>query len=178
MVQLKGRPGYYAQRAVPLDLQQRLGKKLWRKKAGNTLSEARLFLVAFLAETEALIQQHRGQLSPHDRERLLLRGKPPEEVFQSDYWGGSPEEARELADLPPVVPETVDQIIERATRLKSPATGTIREWRNAFDHFTNFTGSIYPLSATKADAIGFRDHLLSKSKISTKKKIIRFTQGH
>ena len=61
MVELKGRPGYSAQRAVPTDLQQRLGKKLWRQKAGNTVSEARLFLAAFLSETEESIKTLRQE---------------------------------------------------------------------------------------------------------------------
>ena len=62
-----GRSGLYFQRAVPKDLWDVLGKKVWSFKAGDTLSEARRALPLFLEKTDALIRLHSTQLSPENQ---------------------------------------------------------------------------------------------------------------
>jgi len=179
LITLRGRPGFYAQRAVPKDLQARLGIKLWRKKAGNSISEARRFLPSFLSWTEELIEQDKLAPKVLSREEyiLLARGRPVDEIVE--YWPEIDwEDVEEVSKLPPVPLSRTEEIIEKAVLLKKPASGTVREWNNCFALFNTFTGYVYPLSATKEDAVRFRDHLLTNYKISTTKKIIRFLSGH
>lgn len=185
LVSLKGRSGLYAQRAVPKDLQSRLGTKLWRKKAGNTLPEARRFLVGFLAETEALIAQCRGEslgeAKPirltREQELLHARGRSTDELFE--FWPSIPVDQIEAVSKLPAVPLlTAEEMIAKAITLKKPAAGTIREWTNCFKHFTTITGNKFPLSATKEEAILVRDELLATQKASTTKKIIRYLRSH
>ena len=179
LVTLKGRPGFYAQRAVPKDLQARLGIRLWRKKAGNSISEARRFLPGFLSWTEEIINQdsHRPKSLSREEDRLLARGRSIDEI--TEYWPSiDHEEVEQFSKLPPVPLLKTDEIIRKAELLKKPASGTVREWHNCFSLFNKFTGYAYPLSATKEDAVRFRDHLLANYKISTTKKIIRFLSGH
>jgi hypothetical protein len=86
LVKLSGRSGLYAQRAVPKNLHARLGTKLWRKKAGNTLSEARRFLPGFLAWTEELMNAARREPKKLTLEEdlLLARGRTVDEIIE--YW--------------------------------------------------------------------------------------------
>lgn len=184
LVTLKGRSGFYAQRAVPKELQSQLGTKLWRRKAGNTLSEARRFLAGFLAETEALIESCKQQRLPEQAIRLtrqedllLARGRAPQELH--DLWPQiEPQDIERVSKLPAVPLLTAEQLIEKATLLKQPARGTIREWENCFKLFTEHTGLTYPLAASKEDAVGFRDALLTTHKASTTRKVIRFLRAH
>lgn len=179
LIQLKGRSGYYAQRAVPKHLQARLGTKLWRKKAGNSLSEARRFLPGFLAWTEEQITATRSEHRVLTREEdlLLARGRPINEILS--YWPQiDHDDVEAVSKMPPVQLVTVDEIISKSVALKKPAKGTIKEWNNSFKLFTDFTGSPYPLSATRNDAQQFRDHLIDTYKVSTAKKVIRFLSGH
>lgn len=87
-------------------------------------------------------------------------------------------EAEHLSSLPPVPLLTAKEIILKASNLKRPAEGTIREWTNCFALFTDFLGSDYPLAASKEDAIRFRDQLLKTKKASTVKKVIRYLRSH
>jgi integrase len=179
LVTLRGRPGFYAQRAVPKALQARLGIKLWRKKAGNSISEARRFLPGFLSWTEEVINHDnpRPKSLSLEEDRLLARGRSIEEI--NEYWPSiDHEDVEETSKLPPVPLLRTEEIIEKAELLKKPASGTVREWNNCFALFNTFTGYVYPLSATKEDAVRFRDHLLTNYKISSTKKIIRFLSGH
>ena len=178
LVTLKGRSGFYAQRAVPKDLQARFGK-LWRKKAGNTVSEARRFLPGFLAWTEEQIATERQgpKVLTREEHNLLARGRPIDEILE--YWPLIDwEEVEEISKMPPVPLITTEEIIDKARRLKNPAVGTVREWTNCFALFTEFTNLQYPLSATKEHAINFRDHLLKEKKSTTVKKIVRYLRSH
>lgn len=180
LVTLKGRSGLYAQRAVPKHLQTRLGTKLWRKKAGNTLTEARRFLPGFLAWTE---EQIRG-LHPanperltKEEDRLLARGRQTNEILE--FWPSIEwDEVEMVPNLPPVPLLTSEDLIKKAKAIKSPASGTVREWQNCFYLFTQFSKYKYPLSATREDAGRLRDHLLTTKKPSTVKKIIRYLRSH
>jgi site-specific recombinase XerD len=179
LVTLSGRSGLYAQRAVPKNLQARLGTKLWRRKAGNTLSEARRFLPGFLAWTEEAIKSAHQGPKPLTREEdlLLARGRHIEEIIQ--YWPQIDEnEAAGISAMPPVPLITSEQIIDKAIALKRPASGTVAEWRNCFALFNAHSELQYPLTATKEDAVNFRDHLLKTMKVSSTKKVIRYLRGH
>ena len=57
------KPGLYFVRAVPRDLQARLGKKHWRWKAGNDLTEARRSIAEYLALTDRQIAEARGDVA-------------------------------------------------------------------------------------------------------------------
>jgi integrase len=179
LVTLSGRSGLYAQRAVPKNLHARLGTKLWRKKAGNTLSEARRFLPGFLAWTDEMIRGSQEGPKPLTREEdlLLARGRSIEEIIE--YWPQIDDaEAVDISGMPPVPLLSSNEIIDKAVALKRPASGTITEWRNCFALFTDYSGLQYPLAATKEQAVGFRDHLLKTKKVSTTKKVIRYLRGH
>lgn len=179
LVTLKGRSGFYAQRAVPKDLQARLGIKLWRKKAGNSASEARRFLPGFLAWTEEIIEAERKGPRQLTREEdlLLARGRSPEEIFE--YWPLiNDEDIEKVSKLPPVALIKTKELIEKAEKLKRPAAGTVREWKNCFLLLSDYRRSDYPLATTKEEATGFRDHLLATKKASTVKKVIRYLRSH
>ena len=179
LVTLKGRSGLYAQRAVPKDLQARLGIKLWRRKAGNTASEARRFLAGFLAWTEELIEAERKgprQLTKEE-DILLARGRSPREIIE--YWPQiEDEDIERVSRQPPVALIKTEELIEKAEKLKKPAAGTIREWRNCFQLLSDYRGSDYPLSTTKEEATGFRNDLVTTKKASTVKKVIRYLRSH
>ena len=64
LVKLPGRSDFDFQRKVPSGLIQSMGQRLWRWKAGNTLTEARKAVVESLHKTVVLIAQHRGEVTP------------------------------------------------------------------------------------------------------------------
>ena len=57
----RGREGFFFQRSVPPDCRSVIGKATWIRKAGNTSTEAKRNAAMFLAETEQLIKEARGQ---------------------------------------------------------------------------------------------------------------------
>ncbi|QEY32031.1 site-specific integrase [Synechococcus sp. RSCCF101] len=65
-----GRHGFYFQRSVPADVQAALGRKLWKRKAGNTPQEARQQAALLLAETEREIAVARGELTLSEQEQI------------------------------------------------------------------------------------------------------------
>ena len=102
------------------------------------------------SETEESIKTLRQGPRKLTREEgcLIARGRPVDEIveyFPEMEW----EEVEEDSKLLPIPLVTIVELIKKAYRMKSPAAGTVREWRNAFDHFTNLTGSSDPLSNTK-----------------------------
>ncbi|AII49539.1 hypothetical protein KR52_10345 [Synechococcus sp. KORDI-52] len=67
-----GRSGFYAQRAVPRPLQEKLGNKTWIRKVGNTMQEARRNLAEFLNFTDLEIVNASGEVN----EALLTTSTP------------------------------------------------------------------------------------------------------
>ena len=75
------KPGLYFVRAVPKDLQARLGKKHWRWKAGNDLTEARRSVPEFLVMTDRAIAEARGDVdAPMEVVSRLPRAETPTSV--------------------------------------------------------------------------------------------------
>ena len=88
---------------MPLDVREAVGKTQWRWKLADTLAEARRCLPEAIANTDQLIADLRAgktvstrpQQQPRQLAKDLLAGKPAAEVFSSDYFHGTPEEAIE-----------------------------------------------------------------------------------
>ena len=68
---VKARASYQLVRGVPSDCQAKVGKKKWKEVGGKTINEARAKLPAFLARTDALIAQARGEQLTN--EELVIR---------------------------------------------------------------------------------------------------------
>ena len=58
---VKARASYQLVRGVPVDCQTKVGKKKWKEGGGKTLNEARARLPGFLARTDLLIAEARGE---------------------------------------------------------------------------------------------------------------------
>ena len=76
---------------MPPDCRDVIGKATWTRKAGNTAAEAKRNVPQFLAETEQLIKEARGQkLTPAQKIRSLLleRGLVPADMNAHDLVQG------------------------------------------------------------------------------------------
>lgn len=127
--------------------------------------------MGFLADTDHQIQQ--ASVDPVELERLKLRGKPAQEVWDSPVFFGSPEEAEELAAMPAASAFNSEQLIRLAVQLKQPAEGTVKGYRQSLAHLVEFLGKDFPLTITKEQIREFRDQLLTRYKVSSAKKTIR-----
>lgn len=79
----RGREGFFFQRSVPPDCRAVIGKATWIRKAGNSATEAKRNAVMFLAETEQLIKEARGQQLTATQKLLSLipdRGLAPADM--------------------------------------------------------------------------------------------------
>ena len=87
---IPGRSGYYFQRAVPRQLQDKIGKKTWIWKAGDSLEEARRKLAEYLIETDALIANAKGEVTMALVQHLdasVKRGEQlPDDVHPDDLF--------------------------------------------------------------------------------------------
>ena len=184
--------GYFFLRRVPLDVKKQIGKTQWRWKLADNLSDARRFLPQAIADTDQLIQQARAGKTPHHRpqnlqprslSKILLAGQPASEIFHSDQFYGTPEEAEALSELPPVVLSgskkvTAQDLLDLKQRLQLEASPqTIQNWHRHLNEFTQFLGHSDVNLVTKEDAQNFRDHLLNRVKVSTTKTRIGCVAG-
>ena len=178
----QGRTWWFS-RAVPRQLQEKIGKKLWRERLGHDLGEARREVIRCLAKTDQEIEL--AQLPTEEerrarRQELLhqqLQGLDPEEIFDHPRFYGSPEFSKFLSVLPRTSGKTAAEILDLAVDLKNPAAGTVKEYRASLEKFQTHYGSEYLLGADKEAATAFRNDLLSRYKISTAKKTIRYLSG-
>ena len=175
--------GYFFLRRVPLDVREAVGKTQWRWKLADTLAEARRCLPEAIANTDQLIADLRAgktvstrpQQQPRQLAKDLLAGKPAAEVFSSDYFHGTPEEAIELSQMPPVQLAghkqfTAQDVLDLNTRLKNTASPqTIGGWNKTMKEFTSFIGHDQLHQLTKEDCQRYRDHLLDTVAVSTLK---------
>ena len=174
---------WWFSRAVPRPLQEAIGKKLWRIRLGHDLSAARRQAISCLAETDQEIELAKLPTAEERRQRreelltLKLQGREAVEIFDHPKFFGSPEDAEALAALPKTSVKTPEQIVELAVGLKTPAAGTIKEYRGALEKFRLHYGRDQVLAATKEDTAAFRTHLLSSYKTSTAKKTVRYLSG-
>lgn len=184
--------GYFFLRRVPLDIKEQVGKTQWRWKLAETLSEARRALPQAIADTDELIDHVRAgktpqlrpkNLQPRSLSKTLLAGQPASEIFQSDYFHGTPEEAEALSELPPVVLSGSKQVTDKdlldlKERLqKDRSDQTANNWHRFLDEFVQFLGHHNMNQVTKEDCQKFRDQLLDKVKVSTTKTRIGCVAG-
>ena len=184
--------GYFFLRRVPLDIKEQVGKTQWRWKLAETLSEARRLLPQAVADTDQVIAQVRAGKTPHlparnqlplSLSKALLTGQPASEVFQSDYFDGTPEEAEAISELPPVQLSGTRQVtdgdlLDLKERLqKDRSDQTADNWRRFLGEFTQFLGHNQMNQVTKEDAQRFRDNLLDRVKVSTTKTRIGCVAG-
>ena len=178
----QGRTWWFS-RAVPRPLQEAIGKKLWRIRLGHDLAAARRQAISCLDKTDQEIELAKLPTAEEKyarRQELLrleLQGRKAEEIFDHPRFYGSPEDAEALAALPKTSVKTPEQIVELVVGLKTPAAGTIKEYRGALEKFRLHYGRDQVLAATKEDTASFRTHLLSSYKTSTAKKTIRYLSG-
>ncbi|PSB36543.1 tyrosine-type recombinase/integrase [Aphanothece minutissima] len=182
----------YFQRAVPKDVQQAIGKKVWSIKAGDTQAQARAAANRLLEATDREIAQARGipggvivpasvrQLDPRSRDakamarlesEAWLRGKTVAEVRDASEldWDtymtalpSEPDEIDKIRLLPKAEFKTADEVIEKAALIKKPAQQTLIEWRRHLHSFVQQAGLRVLTFATKDQARDFRDHLLER----------------
>jgi integrase len=201
----QGRDGWYFQRRVPPKLAGSIGCAMWRRKAGNTIGEAKRNALVFLEETDQLIRQARGeQLNPEqqilsllpDREQLkkdmdeygldvheVIGGITRESMYLDDIGTPNPRyvELHELAtgvlDGTAKPPKTADDLITLATLLKSPAVSTRKEWERHLEKLMEHSQRQFITALTREDALAYRQHLLSTTAASTTKTRLRFLSG-
>jgi integrase len=176
-----GRPGYYFQRSVPVDVQETLGLKVWKVKAGDTLPDARKAVPHLLLETDRQIEAARGHVhrETHQEALLKLRGKLPSELTPVDfhYLPQDPKEIEKVLSLPPVEPRTAEELLALATRLKSPSPQTVLAWEKHLSDFLSFSGQELPVTCTKDHAQKFRDLMLGSVAVSTAKTRTNYLSG-
>jgi len=179
---LQGKTWWFS-RAVPRPLQTAIGKKLWRIRLGHDLVDARKQAISCLAKTDQEIELAK---LPTARDRYArrkelryqqLQGLPAEEIFHDPLFSGSDDDAEALSELPKTSGKTVDDIVDLVVQLKSPAAGTIKEYKGSLEKFRTHYGNDFVLGSSKEDATAFRTHLLSRYKTSTAKKTIRYLSG-
>ena len=178
---------------------------MWRRKAGNTIGEAKRNALVFLEETDQLIRQARGeQLNPEqqilslmpDREQLkkdmdregidlhqVIGGFTREPMYLDDIGTPNPRyvELHELAtgvlDGTAKAPKTAEDLITLATLLKSPAASTRKEWERHLQKLMDHSQQQFITALTRDHALAYRQHLLTTTAASTTKTRLRYLSG-
>jgi len=189
---IPGRSGFYAQRAVPRPLQDKLGKKTWIRKVGNTMQEARRNLAGFLTFTDQEIALATGTINEG-----LLRSidEVPAYGFQKDleeqglhpqdlYPQHSIEEAHKLVERQvrreqglPYADRTWKDLLTLCIRLKEPAPSTQAEWKRRTEEIERVTTVSDPSRLTEDHVRRYRDHLLDTVANTTLKTRIRYLRA-
>ena len=196
----RGREGFFFQRSVPPDCRAVIGKATWIRKAGNSATEAKRNAVMFLAETEQLIKEARGQqltatqellslipdrgLAPADMDAHELVSTVSREPMYLDNQGSINPRYEELHDLAQGVLKgtakdlkTPEDLLTRATLLKSPAPGTRFEWERYLGKLMEHSGKRYIQQITRDDALSWRASELERCQPSTVRSRLRFLNG-
>ena len=196
----KGREGFFFQRSVPPDCRDVIGKATWTRKAGNNATEAKRNVPQFLAETEQLIKEARGQqLTPSQQLLSLLphREEFPDDISALDLVEGVTREEMYLDNKGTVNPKFVElfelaqgvingtakdlktpgDLLTRATLLKSPAPATRFEWERYLGKLMEHTGKQYIQQITREDALSWRASELERCQPSTVRTRLRFLNG-
>ena len=192
------KPGYYFNRRVPKDVMRVVGKGWWRWKLGDTLPEARRNLPEAIAQTDRLTFQIRAGKSlevaqassqrlgteiPIELDRQLLQGQPAREIYQDDRFYGTPEQALQISELPPVsvlssAPVSPDDLISLSLKLKPQTSLATQDcWVRHLKEFTDFLGHTNLHLVQRSDCRDFRDYLLTKLKPSTTKTRLGYVTG-
>ncbi len=174
---------------------------MWRRKAGNTLTEAKRNALVFLEETDQLIREARGlvQTTPEQKILSLLpsRDQLPDDVdahelIQSvtrepmylDEEGSVNPRYEELHGLATGVlegtakpPKTAEDLLTLATLLKQPAASTRKEWEIHMGKLMEHSQKEFITALTRDDALSYRQHLLQTTAASTTKTRLRYLSG-
>ncbi|WP_172637157.1 tyrosine-type recombinase/integrase [Cyanobium gracile] len=191
----RGRAGFQLQRGVPQDIQSAIGKSQWKEPGGKTLREAQARVPGFLHRTDQAIAIARGEakLSTDEMidaipQRFDLADPGVVEALSSgiDVELGDrtmtmvqAERMRRILyrEVAPREHRTAGELIDLASRLKRPAARTREGWQKALDRFLAFAGVAYPTSATTAQAVAFRTHLLETLAPSTVSVTLAYLAG-
>nr|BDD44255.1 hypothetical protein 1 [bacterium] len=132
------RSGYYFQRAVPKPLQHALGK-VWKAKAGNTLTEANREALRLLMVTDNIIDIYR-------RDQRVVRFQ---DVVRADTYAISDLGDNDIIDTYDILDEEFTRkqeheeiirswecLLEKITSMANPSASTLRGWRSELKLFT------------------------------------------
>lgn len=186
------KPGVYFVRAVPNDLQARHGKKHWRWKAGNDLTEARRSVPEFLVMTDRAIAEARGDVDALMEvvSRSPLAETPTSVVLEQEGMGPTDlypqltdqeahrvvkRQSRIEAGLP--VERSWQDLIDLAVRLNDPAPSMLGEWKRHLSKAMEVAGVESVDEVTEAHARKYRDHLLDSVQASTTKTRLRYVKA-
>ena len=186
------RSGIYFQRAVPRPLQQKLGKKSWQWKAGDTLIQARRNVQEFLAKTDLEIANATGQVNQAlldhvdglpvtgIQEDLEEQGLTPQDIYPRH----SIEDAHKLLERQanreaglPYADRTWSDLLTLCIRLKEPAPSTQAEWKRRTEEVERVTSVSDPSQLTEDHVRRYRDHLLDTVANTTLKTRIRYLRA-
>ena len=187
-------------RAVPMPLRDLIGCSTWRRKAGNTLTEAKRNALVFLEETDQLIREAQGQqVTPEQKLLSLLpaRDQFPDDVDAHELIQMTSRESMYLDDIGTInpryeqlhdlatgvlagtarSPKTAAELLHIATLLKDPAASTKVEWTSHLAKVMEFSGKEFVTALTREDALAFRQHLLTNTAASTTKTRLKYLSG-
>ena len=200
LTQRKGKSGWYFMRAVPMPLRDAIGCSTWRRKAGNTLTEAKRNALVFLEETDQLIREAQGQqVTPEQKILSLLpaRDQFPDDLDAHELIQMTTREPMHLDDLGTInpryeqlhdiatgvlagtarPPKTPAELLHIATLLKDPAASTKHNWKDYLTKVMVFSGKEFVTALTREDALAFRQHLLTTTAASTTKTRLKYLSG-
>ena len=192
---VKMRQSYGLQRSVPRDLQQVIGKRLFKEPGGPTLSQARARVTGFLQRTDAVISTARGK--PLSAMEELITTGPVAGVMAGDLVeisnprlgmyleDGRPNPQYEnLLSLAEDVQSgkatqllTTDGLLQSRRMDRDPAPRTFEGWVKALEAFMTFTQKERPYGCTRADAVAYKDHLLTRMTSVSAKTQLAYLAG-
>ncbi len=192
---VKARASYQLVRGVPVDCQAQVGKKKWKEGGGKTVSEARARLPGFLARTDALIAEARGEVLTN-QERVIQQGDHsgvsalelaeaanPQVGMYLDDGTPNPEFESMLSMAEAVKAGKANALLStegllQARRLdREPAARTFDGWVKSLTAFMAFTGHQKPFQCTRADAVAYKDHLLTRNTRASVKTKLAYLAG-
>lgn len=189
---IPNRSGIYFQRAVPRPLQQKLGKKTWQWKAGDTVQQAQRAVNDFLVQTDREIAEATGTINeglltqidavtPYGiQQDLQEQGLNPQDIYPCH----SPEDAQKLVERQanrerglPYADRTWQDLLKLCVRLKEPAPSTEAEWKRRVEELNKITGQSDPTKITPDHARRYRDHQLETVANTTLKTRVRYLRA-
>ena len=191
----KGRASYVLQRGVPKDCRTKVGKNKWTEPGGNTLNEARARVPSFIARTDAEIAVARGERVANQG-RVLRQGNDPElsalglaelanpRVGMSLDNGSPNHEFESMLAMAEAVNAgkahtllSTDGLLQARRLDREPAPRTFEGWVKALNAFMAFTGKSKPFECTRADAVAYKDALLTRMSRSSAKTQLAYLAG-
>ena len=187
--QRKGRSGWFFQRAVPLALQDRLGRT-WVAKAGNTKEEASREALRLLGLTDKIITICRHEPSAVIRLQDVANA---ETIHVSDMGDNEMIDTLDVIDqrfvktkVEQYVENEFDTIIERIKLKASPSASTIRGWKTEYRLFSEQSGCKSFNAVTHEKVEQYIEYLIStcnthgsfKTKYNRLKTVNKYAQAY